>query len=268
MKSILFTSLVFVLSLTLSIPVCAQADIEASYLQHINEQNNLFLLKDNLPTAELYVVDFIMNDTYNREESVFFEALAKTYHLLEEYEKSFYYTLLNMCFYPKESELIVMRTVFIDRAYRAGLDSSSASEFYVMCHKNKIPESENERLIYLMEIAIKLDSRVLVQDINLLARKLVELKHSLPFWYQQWYFLTEIGMPINNLSENLDFESDMIGNVYDLNTEKLSKKAYRKSIRYYKDIQAKSVAKSLSKEYNATYPGFRSWTYYRLLFIY
>jgi hypothetical protein len=237
--------------------LAAQPSVEANYLAHINQQHDLFLIRDNIPSAEFAAMNILLEADQSSNASLFFEHLAVSFDMLDMYSNSLYYTLVNLWLYPENSTLILEKAVYLERAYRIGLDRSEALEIYTHCMHEKSSDIKR-RMNALLKYSIQHVSDVCYDEIYFLGDMYYHQFHETPVYFQHWRLLTMINMPQNDMLSLLDFSETARPAYFSTDNQLLTAKVFRRAIRYYYRTDADAYADELATMYKARYPGVHS----------
>ncbi len=236
----------------------AQPDygVEAGYLNHINQQGDRYLLRDNLPTALMMANKALFCEGDEQAKAVFFAELAECMDILDREAEAFYFTIYPVLLYSSDSLQAMLKPVFIDRAGSAGLNREKANRYYDQAVSASDDEIR-ERLTKLAELGAflyldELDAYILT------AGQRLSQSGKVPRWYEHWRVMAKVGLKAKDKQEFMDARSADQPDIYSVDKGGASHRLYRKSIRYYAREDADEYANNLAQKYRKKYPGIRS----------
>ena len=251
MKNYLYIIVLFLCSTS----VYAQFSIstETAYLNHINAQGREDLISNNIANAELVFAQLLSNidSIPNESASLFLYQLSKSYQQINQAELSLHRLLVLRCLYPHDSISSLMKPMFGETAYASGFEHSFVVYLWETTMENQRAKNANQNLLKLIELSIQLHQEKLHPYIIQLGNQLRLMNISVPLWYDEWEYLVRIGVKEKHLKSLINFEETQRGSlkISSIEVEKLRKKVYRKSIRYYLHENAFSHSKEILRQY-------------------
>jgi hypothetical protein len=211
-------------------------ETELQYLQHINPQNRVDLIKNNLPNAEGMVEQILQNPTpfSQKSASIFITELAYSYLLTDKPEAALHRLLLQRCLFPFDSLDAYSHGLFEEVCLRSGLGFDQVQPLW----KNSSAVQEfnfDQQLLLSIKLTVSLYLKEMEPYILQSAQVFKSRNNMSPLWLDEWLYFSKIRIREKQKVLLIDLEKNYAGKV-DISTiesDKLRKKAYRKSIRYY-----------------------------------
>ncbi len=224
---------------------------ETAYLQHINAQNRKDLIADNIKNAEQFLVQVFQspNEFPTQQSAQLLMALSYSYFLTDQPEQAIQRLLVQRCMFPSDSISEMSKSYFFELYFRNGFSLSDAQTTWE--NSQKTPADYSNRIWLAVELSTKLNKKANRPYILQLGQIARNQKAAVPYWYNQWEYLTRIKIPERKLKLAIDTQARSISE-YQISDEKNAKfklKVYRKSIHYYLRTDSKVRAKELFNEY-------------------
>jgi hypothetical protein len=219
---------------------------EYDYLALINFQQDKKLIKSSAINAEIAANNLILkkNSSLN---SLFYNELSKSYSLTNNFEKSIYFQILQRILFNNDSITNTSKNRFYNSGYKSNLTKLEIDYFWNNTNKEKIPNSKNEQLLKAIKLGTKLFSKKLTSQILQLGNLLKKQNYKMPQWYQDWEYLTTIGIKEKHKRIYMNYDNNTSTLFTRLKkTEKI--KLYNKSINYYIKKHAFNKSKNLISE--------------------
>jgi hypothetical protein len=223
---------------------------EFDYLKFINSQQNKTLIKDDLKNIETVVNRVIAseNDNYS---ACFFNELANSYNIIGQKELAFFYTLVQRSLFPNDSLSTFQENNFRELAYSLNLGNNATKTYWDNTIGQKIPQNYTDRIILLLELSTELHFKKLTQSNYEIGLILRNKNAQIPAWYQQWEFLTIIGINEKIKGQIIQPDKYHYQPIFNQIEGKYKSKVYRKAIKHYIKADAKVHAKELVIDYHA-----------------
>ena len=240
-----------IILLVLAINIFGQFSIstELKYLQIVNKQGNVDLIKDNLINAEL-ATDSLVNIGNNKLlYAQFFNELSESYFLTKKYDLSLFSLLRQRCLFPQKSLEQKNKVLFLETAYRCNLNDSISQYLLNESSVENVSGNYKEKLTKLLELSTKIRKKKLRRYIYNIGLQLRARENEIPVWYQHWEFLTIINLKENKKAEAITYGAKSIPIYYQVTDNKLKYKIYRKTIKHYIKANSFKQAESILAEY-------------------
>lgn len=179
-------------------------ETEIKYMQLIENQEECFLIENNLFDAEMVANQILQSDTSKPVFAQYFLNLSRQYQKIEQFDKAIYTLFRLRCmqalpelneFTENQIRLLAPQSTFSENQINAWLRQSSSE---------RLTHTYLEQLKVLMVIAF--EQQALESDMKFLAQLYRKATNgSNPYWYNQVVFLQQIGANTKNykqLAEN------------------------------------------------------------------
>ena len=203
---------------------------EYEYLKLINFQQDKKLIKSSVINAEIAANNLILKGN-NSDIPLFYNELSKSYYITANFDKSIYYQISQRILFNNDSISNNSKNRFYDCAFKMNLSKNEIDYFWNSTTKEKTPSSKNEQLLEAIKLGTKLFSKKLTLQILQMGNLLKNQNYKMPQWYQDWEYLTIIGIKEKNKKSYLDYTSELALFTRLQTKEKI--KLYNKSINYY-----------------------------------
>ena len=240
----------YILLLLMPLQLFAQFDVVTEYrfLKLTNKQHNVGLIKSNAPNAELAASHFYLADE-NKKNALFFDTLATSFSISKTPEKALFYALVQRVLFPNDSIANKSKFIFQNNALAAGLTPKKMNDFWSTTMKDKQPKSREKQMLLVINLAVQLYSKNLETPIKVLGEQLEQQHYTMPIWYNDWKFLTQIKIKEKRLKKLFFFENTAKTPLFERLKGKDKRYVYTKAIRYYTKENALPKAKELLTSY-------------------
>ncbi len=219
---------------------------EYNYLKLINYQQDKKLIKSSVINAEIAANNLLLQENKSII-SLFYNELSNSFYITNKYDKSLYYQILQRILFSNDSITNNSKSRFYDCAFKMNLSKNKIDYFWNNTNKEKIPNSKNEQLLKAIKLGTKLFSKKLTSQILQLGNLLKKQNYKMPQWYQDWEYLTTIGVKEKHKRIYMNYDNNTSTLFTRLKkTEKI--KLYNKSINYYIKKHAFNKSKNLISE--------------------
>lgn len=211
-------------------------ETEIKYLKNINTQSKE-LVKDNLRNAEICAYKIIQNpDSIRTSANIFFNELAKSYFISENYEFVILSYLRQRCFFPKKEDAEVFKYYNNASERIKNADNSLLSQVFKNTEYTKIPKSLNNRYLLFLKTIYQIsfddasDFETIYSDLYINSKK----EKDIPYWIKQHNFYSKIGIKPKDRKSFYSFTKNE--NNFFIPTflsKKEKKKICNKTLKYY-----------------------------------
>ena len=217
---------------------------EYNYLKLINHQKDKKLILSSVKNADIVSSKLILEkpSTIN---ALFYNELSKSYYIIDEFELAFYYQIAQRTYFYNDSIARKVKNRFYDTGYKMRLEKSIID--FIWHETSKMKPSKKDKIEHVLELAIKLYAEPLTNKINELGAVLKKQNETMPQWYNDWQYLTNIKIKEKNKKKYLNFQSNEA--LFKRLSDKKKKKLYSKSINYYTKKHAFNHADELMFTY-------------------
>jgi len=232
---------------------------EIEYLKAVNNQSKN-LIKDNIRNAEICALKLIQNtDSFKNIGNLFFEELAKSYYITENYKFVLLTYYRQRCFFPKKEDGEA------SKYYKNSAERIRKNDFNFLLNAfketnfEKIPKSYINRFELFLKLVYKSGFKN-SDNFELKYSNLYRtLQHNdnLPYWIKQHNFYSKIKIKLSkrkNLYSFTKIENEFFIPKFLTKTQK--HKICTKALKYYLHIKNKEMVKkyaNLCKENNIRY---------------
>ncbi len=219
---------------------------ELAFIQRVNANNELELIKMNMPNANNLADAMIISESNNKIKTLYLYETAISHYKLRQYAKTLYYLLADRLFFPSQVTESC-KSFFFNSAFALNLDSTTTKRLWNIKPASSL-QGNYDRLFYA---AASVFSRNLIPVLKNLVLYRAGRYGSVPYKMQHWLFLTDIQLKQKQLKK---FYNEVAGTdvpVYLQNdiSVKIRKKIARKAIKFYVKRSAYREACSIAKYY-------------------
>jgi len=226
---------------------------EYDYLKLINFQKDKKLIKSSVINSEIAANNIILE---NNEELTanFYNELSKSFYIAKEYEKSFYYQILQRIIFTNNNISTNSKERFYDCGLKINLSSNEVAEFWKKTSLIKLPKSKNNQILLSIKLGTQLFSKKLTNQIFDLGLLLKKQDFTMPQWYKDWAYLTTIQLKEKYKSQYINYNTS--NKLFERLSNKDKIKLLSKSINYYTKKHAFKNAKQLKNIYKKQHLSF------------
>lgn len=251
MKKIIYIILLVLMVFQLKAQFSLQT--ETAYLQHINSQERSDLAKDNLKNAEGKLEEVLKDPSvYSHfDVALFLLEISRSYQIADQPEIALHRVLIQRCLFPIDSLNKYTKPFFEEVSLMSNLNLSEVSDLWQSSSDKFLSNNFNIDLLYLIKISTQLHLKK-IQPYILQTNQLLRVRQvEAPLWLDEWILFTKIRLKEKHKKLLVNYEKDDVAPIAlsQIAEDRLRKKVYRKSIKYYLKTDSFSYANEVADIY-------------------